>query len=338
MKNILLAIFLLIPASLIYAQTSQDSQTDSIVFSPPKLVLEANAGDLPGDFGIWSNAGLGWPKDFIVDPLGAIWIMDIMNRRVQKFGDKGNFLLQFPNEDNSSPVKLSCHYIECDKAGNIFLGPVGIGIIVVIDNEGKLIRSYKVPGMEYTTFDFAVNSDGELIYKKGEDMVALNSEGKVLYAVKVENIIFLEGKHVSPYSAFIPINKYDKKQIEIFNGSFQEKKKIGTINMSYLENQEHLGKKNFILHADKDGNLFAVNNGNVSFLSPDGTYLQFLNKPYEQPEENIIATSYCSDKEGNFYCMAVQIPENAIIEEGKPKPLKSTTPCLRIWKWERIKQ
>ncbi|MFC1557794.1 hypothetical protein ACFL40_00415 [candidate division KSB1 bacterium] len=52
MKNMILALFIIFLASSIYSQSSQTSQTDSNIFSPPILILEVVAGDEPVQFGI----------------------------------------------------------------------------------------------------------------------------------------------------------------------------------------------------------------------------------------------------------------------------------------------
>jgi hypothetical protein len=223
MKNILLFIFILVFVSRVLAQTNQGMQTDSIVFREPQLILEAVAGDAPGQVGFTSGFACS-PKDFIIDPYGNIWIMDIMNRRVQKFNNKGDFILQFPDAVNKSPIALVCSNIECNLEGQIVVGPMPLGDMVVLNNNGKFLRSFKLPGIQYTELDFSITATGELLYlSKTNDLLAIDLTGKVLYAIPKGTL--LSGKNVSPYSQYMVSSDSKLNKINIYRGDLRQQQK-----------------------------------------------------------------------------------------------------------------
>jgi hypothetical protein len=356
MKNILLLIyFILVFAFQILAQTDQGLQTDSVIFNQPKIILEAVAGDGPGQFGImFQQEGLPvLPNDFVIDSKGALWIMDVLNRRVQKFDEKGNFILQFPDESNKSPIEVDCDYVKCDLEGNIVLGPtIKSGNFIILDNNGKFLRNFQIPGvMKFTIFNFAINSSNEILYPAGRgrdrDLVAIDITGKILYAIKGGQ--FLSGENVTPYSKYMIKNIYFPVQkSNIYYGDIKgQPKSIINIDSEFSSqgpkgtSKSKLKINKYVFLADSEGNLFVKTLVSVSpskfaysYHAPDGRYIQTLQNPPEL-NEKVIQYRNTIDKEGNLYLMRIYEPQG--IEIIYNEPIKGGTPCLRIWKWERIK-
>jgi hypothetical protein len=341
MKNILLLIsFILVFALPILAQTNQGMQTDSIVFKEPQLILEAVAGDAPGQFGFTSGFGCS-PQDFIVDPYGNIWIMDIMNRRVQKFDKKGDFILQFPDSVNKIPIALVCSNIECNLEGQIVVGPMPLGDMVVLNNNGKFLRIFKLPGIQYTELDFSITASGELLYLSNtNDLVAVNLYGKVLYAIP--NGPLVSGRDVSPYSQYVVSPALKLNKINIYRGDLRKQQKTSIDKNRDLNSQD--AKYITAFHADNNGNFFigkiieqqSKMKFVISFHQHDGTYIQTLENLPEASNEKNSFSYHTVDADGSLYVMKIQFPEGTEIIPDKL--IKGGTPCLRIWKWERIKE
>jgi hypothetical protein len=97
-------------------------------------------------------------------------------------------------------------------------------------------------------------------------------------------------------------------------------------------------------HADNNGNFFAIKfieqqskmKHVISFHQHDGTYIQTLENPPEASNEKISFSYHTVDADGSLYVMKIQFPEGTEIIPDKL--IKGGTPCLRIWKWERVKE
>ena len=307
-------------------------------FGDPQLILEANAGDQDGEFGIITGADISWPNDFVVDPNGAIWIMDIMNRRVQKFTRDGKFLLTFPNKNHRSPIELACLYIECAPDGKIFIGPRR-GSIIVLNNEGQFLRKIELPGgKNYGDFNFSINKRGELLYKIKKDILAIGDTGEILYAIPTDASV--SGAHSSPYSKYHVSYNRKRAHYAIVNSEMRTVRD-DAINKdaSGFESVFSSDKYSHIFLVDNAGNLFVKSRlksgpkrASISYHSPEGRLIQTLKMPPFDSEDRL-STIYTIDKHGNLYVMDVTEPQNAII---KPRTLiKDSTPCVRIWRWKK---
>ena len=140
------------------------------------------------------------------------------------------------------------------------------------------------------------------------------------------------------------LDSLTKKQVDIYYGELNENKK-SSIDMNYLNSQgptKNGGRKR-VLFADNEGNIFIETligdkprEYYFSFHASNGKHLQTLNIPSGLNIKEKCSLSHCTDSEGNFYIMEIQKPKGI---EIKPRELiKGGSPCLRIWKWVKIKK
>ena len=329
-----------------------------INFKGPELVLELSAGNEPGQVTIVpvpEGGGWHWPNDFAMDYEGNIWILDWLygsknlgkraetKGRVQKFSVKGDYLLQFP--DNSSFTEpLICQYLRVDQNGNVVIGPLMTSQLIVINKEGRFLRKIPFYVPKGYSVDFGINSLGEIIYFYKGDLIVMNIEGKIIYTL--ENMPFIEGKRVSPYSKFIFYKRFVGKQITQYSGELRNKveKNLELSKPVQPELQNAIGQE--VLQCDAEGNMFIMSLitkkpyvEKILFYDANGNFVNILPdcpKFSINQERRVVNVLYKTDIDGNFYQMEVAPPEDAEIVPFEP--IKSSKPCLRIWKWERIKE
>ena len=120
-------------------------------------------------------------RDIQVDKTGNIYVLDSGNYRVQKFDEKGNYLLtigrkgQGPGELNW-PIGLRVD----DETGNIYVN-VGLRKIVIFDKEGNYMDRDINP--EENLIDFYLDSDrniwGKFWWPGYHSLKKVNHQGKV---------------------------------------------------------------------------------------------------------------------------------------------------------------
>jgi hypothetical protein len=336
----------------VFASFSAHAQDTKVFEKDPVLILSAHAGKEPGQFGIMPpSGGDGFPSDFVVDKNKNIWIMDYINRRVQKFDQKGQFLLEFPNDQNSAPVELLCLYIETDLQGNILIGPNREGYIVVIDNNGKLVNYFQLPEVEKADIDFSVNNENEIVFSntKTQKNFLLDMEGTVKEEKAADEIIF--GSETSPYSPYRPkITKGSKKNTynwQIAKNTLEDQDAIDVEDEDSFLDQSELSsfgtteRTKRPLKVDKYENYFIQNpikSDNyqeiITYNDSEGKLVAELKQtPSELNGEAFPYTSYTIDKKGNFYRLEVSYPTDTDYIDGNQYIGGSV--CLKVWKWER---
>ena len=303
--------------ALISLSTNTAFAKDNEVFvKEPVFILSAVAGNGPGEFGIMkASAGQAYPMDFVVDINKNIWIMDQINRRIQKFDQKGRFILEFPNDKNPSPVELTSPYIECDLQGNIVIGPNLEGDMVVIDNRGKFINSFKLPDVSKAQIDFSINQDGKILYTRNNTNVSMDMNGTVLN--KTESTGMIMGARRSPYSPYRPSISYNedlKSHIwKVGKNKLDDKKdNVHAIDSSQLPELGTPGRIKMPLKVDTHENYFVYNpiTGEspgeiISYHDKDGNLIAVLPQTSgELNGESFPYTCWTIDKEGNFYLVS----------------------------------
>ena len=89
----------------------------------PKGIIEGKWGTGPGEFGTWgqfvnSEEESYQPSSIAIDNQGNIYILDLVNERIQKFDSNGRFLMKF-STDTFKPTRIAV-----DRSGNIYIVPV----------------------------------------------------------------------------------------------------------------------------------------------------------------------------------------------------------------------
>jgi hypothetical protein len=321
------------------------AQDNSVFDKKPVLILSGVAGDHPGQFGtVGKGDGIG-PMDFAVDTYDNIWIMDVMNQRVQKFDKNGKFLLEYPNEKAAAPVELLSRFFECTPSGDIIIGPMSEGEMVILNNNGEYQRTITLPGIQGMEFDFAVNGLSEIIYPRGNDTIITDLNGKVLRVI--EDRLGISGKSSSPYTKKIAYDSGESTQT-ITNSSLT---KIKTDSKTIKNEELDTGIKEcivkFILMADPFDNLFVQTNVKVepsnraiiSYNDSNGRLIKVLEKTEGQAASKGSGyKTFHIDKDGNLYALEVITPEKATLGKSLSKGinlLKGGNPFVYLWKWER---
>ncbi|HCW09105.1 MAG TPA: hypothetical protein DGG95_17240 [Cytophagales bacterium] len=337
-RIIFIAVFsLLVVVIGIDAATASDS---TVFYKKPVLVLSGIAGDRPGEFGtVGKGDGMG-PMDFLVDPDNNIWVMDVMNRRVQKFDRNGKFLLEYPNKNIKNSIELTSRYIECTHSGDIIIGPISDGEMVILNNNGEYQRTITLPDVRNEEFDFTVNNLNEIIYPRGKDSVVVDMNGKIVHVAKDQ--LGVGGDSSSPYTTKVVYDSGNSTQT-IINSSLRD---IGADSIIIKNDQLDTGVKDyagkFILFVDPFNNLFVktmVNQPNsevVSYNDVNGRLIKALKK--SEVHNGWGYKTYHIDKHGNLYAMEVVRPENAI--KGKSlgygeNLLKGGKTFVYLWRWDR---
>jgi hypothetical protein len=185
MKRYLLLVFVV----FVFPLTSEI--TDAIEIQGGKIedVVVANSGS--SDTTFVTELKNGWlpkgPNSFDMDKDGNIYILDWLGGRVQKFDNKGKWILNTPlvdrREEDKEPIEIDD--IAVDKWGNIYV--VG-GRIVKFSPQGK--RLLQIPSQEamskgildHTVYSFIQTDKDGRLYNFGDKywggVVVYDSQGK----------------------------------------------------------------------------------------------------------------------------------------------------------------
>lgn len=84
--------FRLILAGLLVLSSFEIVLAKSLEQYVPEMLIEGKWGNKPGEFGMtmWEGEG-DYPKSFVVDSAGCIYILDHINNRIQKFDNSGKY-------------------------------------------------------------------------------------------------------------------------------------------------------------------------------------------------------------------------------------------------------
>jgi len=154
-KQMLFVVSLLSIVIGAYAQQPSTGTADTgvpIEEYVPKVIIEGKWGTGPGEFGMASRFPLGYyeqyvPTSLAVNSKGEIYILDIVNNRIQKFNDTGGFLLALQVEGLKAELKGYCVGDTCDeepppvglKYDRAVLGHTEVvGVNIVIDSGDTL--------------------------------------------------------------------------------------------------------------------------------------------------------------------------------------------------------
>ncbi len=89
--------------------------------------------------GEWGNGTFQWPFDLAVAPTGEVYVTDPSLQLVQKFNDKGKFLLQWGGWGTQPGQFYKCKGIDVDSDGRVFVIDFGNHRGQIFDSEGKFL-------------------------------------------------------------------------------------------------------------------------------------------------------------------------------------------------------
>jgi hypothetical protein len=338
---------------LLLGINTSSSKERTVFEKEPILILSGIAGNQPGEFGINNVGGDNWPTDFVIDNDNNIWIMDPLNNRVQKFNQNGDVILQFPDKQNTSPVKFHAEHIKCDLKGNIVIS-CSNGNMVVLNDKGNYRHTFKIPDYndQNVSINFSINYLNELSYINQDDViVTMNLNGEILNKKIINASLPLNpvpelSSQYSPYSVYSKQDLNTKsKRNYIFNTDLNKKNADFEIDNSQILTGVNNVEDSGIIKVDASGNYFVLStfhssavdrtnkDGVITYNNNDGRLLQKLKMPSQLSDYQNAFTEYFNiDKEGNLYMMAVVIPEGAKIKDYK---FIGGKPFLYVFKWER---
>lgn len=145
--------------AVVQGQTSTDTATEQVQIEEyvPRVIIEGKWGTGPGEFGIYYDIneaeqfGIPYPtpNSIAVNSKGEIYILDLLNNRIQKFDSEGKYLLSISvfgltNEKGESSIMSSPYSglitgLKTDTIFGLSDKPVKIkGINIVIDSQDNL--------------------------------------------------------------------------------------------------------------------------------------------------------------------------------------------------------
>jgi hypothetical protein len=126
-------------------QVQQETYISMVVIQAPwgaKNLVYDKEESKPGEFGFHSSeeATIA-PNTFTVAPNGDIYIVDPLNKRIQRFNEDGQFISVIP-----VPRRVSICYICVDHNDDIYVAHYGkkIGYIYKYDQKGNILKTYPV--------------------------------------------------------------------------------------------------------------------------------------------------------------------------------------------------
>jgi len=250
-KKIILNILMLVVSTSIYLHTSElpegftevdSSSTYKMVLTPyatypvmieesmPKVIVEGKWGTGPGEFGRgeWGEHFYE-PRSMVVDSEGNIYVLDTVNNRIQKFDNKGKYLLSIPVESFKGKVRyhrgkpIKNPYLE----GRYLIHPIEVyGINIAIDSEDNLY------------YYLERNNKGEVWQFKEDKLVKkwevkkddknLVDRGDGIYRYKIQGDYKVDIKEISKKEIKATIILSDGKKIEKIIKPHREFRKLKT--------------------------------------------------------------------------------------------------------------
>jgi hypothetical protein len=339
-KRYQISLFLVQLVSIFLITDLSSAEGNHVFEKEPVLILSGFAGDNPGEFGTESSGGEVWTHDFAIDKDNNIWIMDVMNRRVHKLDQTGKFILEFPTDQNPSPVKLVTSNIACDPSGNVVIGPCRDGEMIILDSNGKYLSTIKIPELRRTEIDFSINYLGEIIYKIHDETVVMNLKGETLNRIEAGPLIY--GNESSPYSPYAGCYssqyKVDSQIHHICNCDLN--KSDGSFDIADSQISSDLADIRYknIIFVEASGNFIVRNliNGKsrdepITYHDKNENLIIHIKEP-SQLKKSQNYRYYSIDKEGNLYMMVIG---SATIAKTNNNKRPGEKPFVFLFKWER---
>jgi len=148
-----------------------------------------------GSFG--SGAGqLNGPMGQAVDSSGNVWIADSANNRIEKFGPKGEFLLQFGAKGSSPGQLLAPTAVALSPNGTLWVADSGNGRIEQFTQQGAYLQQIGAGPEGTFGKDFLVKPQGIAVDPQGTIWVSDSGDQNVDHFQEKEGI---EGHHLGSF-------------------------------------------------------------------------------------------------------------------------------------------
>lgn len=153
--NIFCGIFLVLNLCELWAEKpQQQTYVSAVVLNAPwgqkNLYMDGEPSP-PGEFGIFDpysrdpnavdQGPIQGPSSFAIAPSGDIYICDICNCRIQRFGPGGNFISVIPMKERVADEDLAV-----DQEGNIYVLTLvsNPALVWKYDQNGNVVKEYKI--------------------------------------------------------------------------------------------------------------------------------------------------------------------------------------------------
>ena len=261
----------------------------------PQKIISANWGQADGEFGLIMEAEGNCPQSLAVDNDGDLAILDLVNRRIQRYSSEGKWLGKFNITSQAFDIQFMNDRF-------ILLAPYDY-YIEQYNREGKLIE--KVNINRKIEFIDGLRISGDKIFVQTIEQVQYNM---------VEKSLTKQLESVTPgFSAKIPDLRFQTQWVDPHQGYLLiENQQSGKKQTITLNTQDELGSLVF-LNTDKYGNiylrkeLFAPDGKSyfeVDKLDRDGNVLSTI----QIANENIVAPfkPITIDQDGNIYFLEIK--------------------------------
>ena len=224
-----------------------------------------------GSYGLQNTGQFAFPQGVAVDDKGNVYVVDLGNRRVEKFDNNGNFLFTFGTKG----------------AGNgQFENPIGIAIgkdsIYVVDNSRNDIQKFDMTGEFVAQWGSQGSINGQFLLPQG---IAVDSSGDV-YVVDTGNSRIEKfdntGKYLLTFGQsglgdgqfLSPRSIATDSQGSIYvadsgNNRIEKFTEDGVFLQSYSSSTGASLQTPLGLAIDKSGNIYVADNGNNRIVQLD---------------------------------------------------------------------
>jgi len=279
-----------------------------------KVVIQAPWGSAPGQFGLLQEAeGVG-PEALAVDTDKNVWILDLVNSRVQEFNPAGQFI-------RALPIALRAMDLTIDEKNQIILLAPYDDQLAIMNNAGTVLRRFVLPSGLDLIEGIRLERNGLALTTSEQKSALLLSTTELTQIEQVPSLAkrtpTVQQGLSSPYSQHRFVTHWKSAQmgvIEIFDASGKKIKSIP------VHSQTELGLIQF-LNEDQKRNFYILEEllpapkrslFKVLRFSSAGVYVASV----EIPNTNCIDVHkpILVDSDGSIYFLNVQTQKFEVIK------------------------
>ncbi len=271
-----------------------------------KTVLRAPWGTAPGEFGLLQEAEGVAPEALAVDGNKNMWILDLVNSRIQKFGSEGRFL-------RALPISLRAMDVAVDKNNQIILLAPYDGQVEVLNEQGAVLRRFSVPPGLDLVEGLRLEKEGVAITTSEQTSAVLLTTEELSRIIQIpslaKRVLSAQQGLSSPYSERRFVTRWQSENAGVIDILDASGKKIKSIS---VHPKVELGSIQF-LNEDKKKNFYILEEllpapkqsvFRVLRFSPDGT--QVASVDIENVNIVDVHKPVTVDGDGSIYFLSVQ--------------------------------
>ncbi|NOY78861.1 MAG: hypothetical protein GXO76_13440 [Calditrichaeota bacterium] len=273
------------------------------------VLLQTPWGSAPGQFGLLKEAEGVAPEALTVDASGNLWVIDLVNSRVQGFREDGRFIRAFP-------IRSRAMDITSGPNGWLYLLAPYDGQISIIDTLGRFKKSFLVPSSINLLEGIRWQNDRLVVLTSEQKTYALLDQSQIKTISQIPSLLKATAQPLEGLAGRFGKNRYrtlwkseDAGEIWVLDASGRNTHTIS------ISPQAHLGAVQY-LNSDQKNNFYVLEEilpepGKSVFsvlrYSPDGKLMAKI----DIPNENIadIHRPITIDAKGTIYFMRI-LPES----------------------------